>query len=269
MPYCAVPSTLAGMSKRGRAVPTIVYSAFGFSFGARGGEFGRLGRQFAECRAAAARLVMDMAPFGHDFRCRHAPAARGGAAQHVLRGGAGDTHAVMAGEADRGRAAGQLQVHEFGDLQHREIGDAEKGGRDRDVAGEIAAGEAVIGEGAGRRGLFHAHQLPVGLHFLGRHHRQRGVDALAHVGMGDIDRHHVVGGELDPGRQQAFVTGGDSTRRGGPARGAGKCEAQQQAAASDATRDQQLTARGLFEFDGHDALPQAAVTERMAARMRG
>ena len=175
----------------------------------------------------------------------------------------------MAGEAHRGRAAGQLQVHEFGDLQHREIGDAEKRRGNGDVAGEIAAGQPVIGEGARRRRLFHAHQLPVGFHFLGRHHRQRGVDALAHVGMGHIDGDRVVGGKLDPGRQQAFVAGGDGARGRGQTRRTGKGEAQQQAAAGNAAGDEELAAGRLFQFDGHDALPQAAVTERMAARMRG
>ena len=119
--------------------------------------------------------------------------------QHDLRCCAGEPHAEMTGAAHGAAAAGHLEVHHLRELERPEVDAALHVLRhDRDDGHERAhqvAVRVVVGAGS----FLDAHLAPVGLQFLGAHHRERRVHAGAHFAMRDDHGNGVVGADLDPG----------------------------------------------------------------------
>ena len=72
-----------------------------------------------------------------------------------------------------------------------------------------AFGEETVGERLVGRGPLGAHTRPVGAELLGRQHGERGVHALAHVDVGDVDGDGVVRADLDPAPEQTLAVTGD------------------------------------------------------------
>ena len=122
---------------------------------------GRRGDQFGEVRRAAAGAVRDAVVLRAALGSRHAPLLRGGLLEHQAHAGAGLAHALVEGD-DGQRTAGVL-VAEF-----------------------LVAG-----------GLLDHDAGPVGLHLVGHHRGQAGLDALPHLAAVRNDAHGAVGLDRD------------------------------------------------------------------------
>ena len=110
----------------------------------------------------------------------------------------------MAGAAHRHRAAGHLQAEPSRETIRAVVEAALEG------TGHVVderAHDVGVRVGIERRRFFHAHQTPVGVHFLRRHHRQRGLRALTHLAVRHEDGHEVVGRDEDPRRELAGALG--------------------------------------------------------------
>ena len=129
--------------------------------------------------------------------------------QHGAGGGADDAHADLAGEADGGGAAGDLQMEEAGGLREGHVDGAVQEGRHAEVLQHPAFGEEAVGEGGVGRRALGTHARPVCVQLLGGQHGERGVDALTHVDVGDVDGDGVVRADLDPAAEKAFAVAGD------------------------------------------------------------
>ncbi len=161
--------------------------------------------QRAEGLAAPARPVVQHARLGLDLAFRHLPRLGRRGDQHGTPRGAEPPHALDAGEAHRHRAAGQLQLGELGDPPHAGLDGAFGGPGVASLPEQIAASERVVDEGEIGRRLLDAHLRPVSVELFGQHHRQRRVDALAHLGMRHDHRHAVVGADAQPRTEQSGV----------------------------------------------------------------
>ena len=183
----------------------MVYASGSFRGGCEGAGDGRRGlRQLAEARALPRPGVADARPRRHALVGGHPEAIGRRREQHLARGRARQLHAV-AGAAHRHRAAGGLGA----EPAREAVGAVVDGAPDR--RGHRLAGERAqhVGVGVGVEGgrLADVHAVPVGLHLLGRHHREAGLRALPHLAVGNQDGDEVVGGDGDPGRQLALVGG--------------------------------------------------------------
>ena len=141
--------------------------------------------------------------------------------QHGPRGGAGLPVAVELGPSG-GRAAGTLHA------------------------------EYRTGVGLVRRTVFDADLRPVGIQFFGDQHRQRGPDALAHLGMRELHGDGVVRRDAEERvRHEGRGRCGRGLLGHGEAARAGHEEADHQAATGQCGGAQEVAARGRsFEVHG-------------------
>ena len=161
-------------------------------------------REVAEGGALARPRVGDARPLGPALVGGDAEALGRGREQHLARRRARHLHAV-AGAAHRERAAGGLGAEPAREAVGAVVDGAPDRRRHR-VAGE-GAQHVGVGVGVEGRRLADAHPVPVGLHLLGRHHREPGLRPLSHFAVGNQDGDEVVGGDGDPGRQLTLVGG--------------------------------------------------------------
>ena len=172
---------------------------------ARYAQLRRRFRELAEtCALPGSRIADDAVP-DRDALRRDVPPVRSRLDQHGARRSARKTHAVAAGEAHGGRAAGDLQIdlpgslgedHIDGSVHHRELA----------VVEDPAARQEAVGERLFARRAQGPDLRPVRVELFRREHGERGVGALPHVDMRDVDRHRVVRGDLQPaGDEVAFV----------------------------------------------------------------
>ena len=199
---------------------------------ARGDRQGRgEARQVAERGAAARGRVQHATTLRRALRRVDAELLRSRGQQHLLRGGAGHTHAVLARAADRRRAAGHLEAEPLRNLESAVV-DAACHHR-RDVVATQRADDVAVGILVERRGLLHAHETPVGVHLLGGHHRQRSGSALTHLAVRDEDGDQVVRRDGDPGGELAVLAGVGRDQRVAAGRQGEAGDAEQEAAARD------------------------------------
>ena len=187
---------------------------------------------------------------------------RRGGQQHVLRGGTGDAHAVLARAPHGGRATGHLEAEPLRQLVGAVVHAAPEHGRH--VVAASHANNVSVRVGVQRRRFLHADQGPVRLHLLCRHHREGRRRALPHLAMRNQDGDAVVGGHGDPGRQLTLLgcVGGDERVAAWCEREAGHSE--QEASTRDGTCADER-APGPFL---HDAAPFRWAASWMAARIR-
>ena len=198
----------------------------------------RIGSQFAiGCRASAG-LVMNVAQACRQFALRHFPARGGGLDQHLTRGGSGHPHAVLTREAHRAAATGDLDVHDLGDFVDRAVQEA----RHTHAHGlRKALDQHAVGEQIGGGRLFHTHQVPVRIQFIGCHHRQRREHSLSHFGVWHQHGHCVVRVDAQPGGQEALAIRGERVIGNSMLAGASGGIADEQAAADHGCTKQKTT----------------------------
>ncbi len=172
---------------------------------ARNGKVGGVRRQFAEPRRSVALRIVHHAIAHGELRRRHIPAPRRGLHQHGASCRACEAHPGTAGEPHGRRAAGDLQVDEARGLGEHHVGQAVGESGNRPVLHDPATCQKAVGERFLARRTLRAHLRPVGVHFVRRHHRQRRMDALAHVYMRDLHRDDIVGADLDPPSQKMLA----------------------------------------------------------------
>ena len=200
---------------------------------------GRLGRQLAIAERTPALLMMDDARLGAAFGWRHVPGLRRRGHQHLPSGGADAAQRIVV-ERRRHAAAGELL--------------------------------SVLGRIEGR--LFDPHVLPFDVEFLGDHHRQHRLDALADLGILRHDGDQAVWRDADERvERRGFARAGEFRHR--DIRNRRQHRLQQQSAAGGGARLQEGTARGIGGDGGHDHLASAGVdcaaflaAFLIAARMR-
>jgi len=134
---------------------------------------GRFRDQLAIAERTPGFLIMDNARFGVAFGRGHVPDLRGGGDEHLPPGGADAAQRIV---VERRRHA--------------------------------AARELLPVLGLVERRLFDPHILPFDVEFLGDHHRQHRLDALANLGIFRHDRHDAVGGDADECVERRGFAGG-------------------------------------------------------------
>ena len=227
----------------------------------RGGHRRRRLREVAEARALARPRVGDARPLGPALVDGDPEALGRGREQHLAGRRARHLHAV-AGAAHRERAAGGLGA----EPAREAVGAVVDGASDRRghrVAGERAQ-HVGVGVGVEGRRLADAHPLPVGLHLLGRHHRERGLRPLSHLAVGNQDGDEIVGGDGDPGRQFALVGGVGRDDAVAARRDDDAGDPEDEAAAGEGPGPDEGTARPLT----HDAPPLRPRRPRRRGRQR-
>ena len=151
---------------------------------------GRRRRQFRVGQASAV-WGDDAAVVGLQLRRRQAEFLRRGRHQREPRRRAGDTHPVeQVGHA--GGAAGDLHRQQLG---HHAHGVAHGFGRIAVVQvgeGDVGFHQGAVVVGRARRAVLDADAVPRHIQFLGHHRRERGVDALAHLGARGDQRHALA-----------------------------------------------------------------------------
>ena len=235
-PNCAEPSTLPGVSVRFARVPIRVNRSGALSATSFGtGSFDCGLRHFAVGQRIAIRIehlaALDAALGNVDL-----PVLRGGLDQHHARRRARLAQALP-GIAHAGAAAGDLHADHRVDIR-----------------------------GAGRR-RFDRDGRERHLEFLREQHRQRGVDALPHLGTVHQHGDAVVAADLEPGIGHAARR---RARRLFPA-AARQRNRQHQAAAGQRGHLQEIPAARVGRHEGHDPPPSRASSAArwIALRMRG
>ena len=165
----------------------------------------RCPRQLTEGRTLAGAGMRHPRLGRRAVRCGDTEPVRRGLEQHLLGGGAGQAHAVMPRAPDSRRTARGLRAEPPRQPVGAIVDGPSHGGR-YGIAHERTEDERVGIHVEGRR-LFDPDLGPVGLHLLGRHHRQPRQRPLSHFAMRDEDRHEVVRRDRDPGRQFALLFG--------------------------------------------------------------
>ena len=79
------------------------------------------------------------------------------------------------------------------------------------VASGVTFGKRIVRKLLVRRRFHEFDQVPVSVHFVGKHHGERSVHALTHIGMRDDGRHPVIRCNLDPDIEQCFIIAGDQS----------------------------------------------------------
>ena len=160
----------------------------------------RVGGEFAVAQRPAARGVAHGAVARFQLVEGHAESRGAGLQQHGPRRG-GHRSQRLPGVDRAGAADGDGESEAAHDLTQRG-----RAGARGDVALRVAerlraVDEAEVVVVAVDRREFVAHARPVGVHFLGEDHRDRGDDRLAHLGTVDAEGDRAVGRDLDPGVQ--------------------------------------------------------------------
>jgi hypothetical protein len=206
----------------------------------------------------------------HARRCLDAKLRRRGGDQHLPRGRAGDTHAVVARGPHRQRAAGDLEARQPGDAIRAVIEAALEGARHA----EKRARDVAVCVGIERRRLLDAHESPVRIHFFRRHHGQRGLRTLAHFAMGDEHGDDVVGRDGDPRVQSAGPVGIVRThavparREDGPADAEREAAARERAGADEGAASPLSERRGRPGRGSHYAPPSPSIAVSVWTALR-
>ena len=161
------------------------------------------GDEFTECGALARHMLHHTLRDG-DLRCRYLPRVSRGAHEHRARGRAGLTH--WKPEVLRARrAAGEHQAtvaHHF--RRHPRGRAADQPIVIRMERQSIDHGRDVVVDRALRR-HFRADLRPVGIEFVGQQHRQRGMNALTHLGLRHDHGDVIVGADPHPAVECGFA----------------------------------------------------------------
>ena len=129
----------------------------------------------------------------------HAELLGGGGDEHLPRRGTGHGHPVDSRATNRRRAPRRLQSVPTGEAIGSVVECATEGPWNG-IAGKRPAHVRVC-VGTESRRLLHAHEIPVGVQFFGRHHGERGLRSLAHLAVRHQNGDDVVGRDQDPGRE--------------------------------------------------------------------
>ena len=155
---------------------------------------------------------------------------------------------MLTGRRHRGAAARDLHVHGFHDREKESVHGIDEKGRESDLRYGIAFSQRVIGELLVRRRFHYTDQVPVSVEFVGQHHRQRRVHALAHVRVRNDGGHRVVGRDLDPDVEHRLVPGRNQAGDLGSAISRPYCDAEDDRAAGQHARGNKRPPRPLIHW---------------------
>ena len=149
--------------------------------------------------------MQDHAVGGGNLACRNLPFARCRRDQHFARGGPGGAHRALSGGAHRIAAAGELQAHRLRQFEDAAGNGRLEQGRHLEIGKQKVAADRIGDILHVGRGLENPDLVPVGIHLVRQHLRQRGIDALPHFDMRDHGGDDIVGIDLDPGVEQLLI----------------------------------------------------------------
>ena len=225
--------------------------------------------QLAISQRAPGGVMVHMAQPRAQLGFGNAQTCRCGLDQHLARCRSGNAHALLACESYGAAAASDLHVHDLGHFHRGRRGHAVEKARNADAQGrretldEHSVGKQVCG---GR--LLHLHQIPVGIQFVGGHHRQGSQDPLAHFGVRHDHSDGIVWCNSQPGSQERRLVAAQRVVGQLVFARAGSGIAEQQAAADHSGTQQKASSIHLHGILlGLQAVVD--VRERMALRMRG
>ena len=159
-------------------------------------------REFRERCRAATRLMQDHAVAHQQIRGRYLPLVGCCFEQGDSCSSAGDTHRNLARGSYRRAAAGELHCDRLGRAEEESVNRVDEPRRKIRITGQVATCHRVVGIFPVSGGLEDFDLRPVGIEFIGKHHRQRCMRALAHVRMRHDYRNRVVGRYLEPNIKQ-------------------------------------------------------------------
>ena len=123
--------------------------------------------------------------------------------------GTGRAHGNLARRSDGQAAACNLQADGLRCAKEKAVDRVDEPRREIDALGRITAGERVVRILLVARRLENLDLRPVRVEFVGEHHRQGRMDALAHFRVRHDGGDAVVRRNLEPDVEQRFVIVGD------------------------------------------------------------